>query len=78
MLSGADSLSAAALDAGKAFGFLLLLAVVARWGTRIIGRLIATKDNELLVISFLGAAVLSPGSPNGSGSPTPSARSWSG
>ncbi|MFJ6749955.1 cation:proton antiporter [Streptomyces sp. NPDC091266] len=58
VISGADSLSAAALDAGKAFGFLLLLAVVARWGTRIISRLIATKDNELLVISFLGAAVL--------------------
>ncbi|MFI2235354.1 cation:proton antiporter [Streptomyces chrestomyceticus] len=57
VISGADSMASAVLDAGKAFGFLLLLAVVARWGTAVIGKLIATKDNELLVISFLGAAV---------------------
>ncbi|MFF0746517.1 cation:proton antiporter [Streptomyces sp. NPDC004111] len=57
ILSGADSMAAAAVDAGKAFGFLLLLALAARFGTGVIGRLIGTKDNELLVISFLGAAV---------------------
>jgi monovalent cation:H+ antiporter-2, CPA2 family len=57
ILSGADSLSAAAMDGGKAFGFLLLLALAARFGTKVIGRLINTKDDELLVISFLGAAV---------------------
>jgi CPA2 family monovalent cation:H+ antiporter-2 len=57
ILSGADSLAAASVDAGKAFGFLLLLALAARFGTKAIGRLIGTKDNELLVISFLGAAV---------------------
>ncbi|MEV0278317.1 cation:proton antiporter [Streptomyces sp. NPDC050610] len=57
ILSGADSLASAAGDAGKAFGFLLLLAVAARWGTRLIGKLIHTKDDELLVISFLGVAV---------------------
>ncbi|POX38142.1 cation/H(+) antiporter [Streptomyces sp. Ru73] len=58
VISGADSMASAAVDAGKAFGFLLLLAAAARWGTRLVGRLIATRDNELLVISFLGAAVL--------------------
>lgn len=58
VISGADSMASAAVDAGKAFGFLLLLAAAARWGTKLIGRLIATRDNELLVISFLGAAVL--------------------
>ncbi|MEW2398569.1 cation:proton antiporter [Streptomyces sp. NPDC046862] len=57
ILSGADSLSSAVLDAGKAFGFLLLLALVARFGTRVVGRLFSTRDDELLVISFLGAAV---------------------
>ncbi|MFT2019392.1 cation:proton antiporter [Streptomyces sp. 796.1] len=57
VISGADSLSSAALDAGKAFGFLLVLAALARWGIDLIGRLFATRDNELLVISFLGAAV---------------------
>ncbi|MEU6115386.1 cation:proton antiporter [Streptomyces sp. NPDC047117] len=58
VISGADSMASAAVDAGKAFGFLLLLAAAARWGTKLVGRLIATRDNELLVISFLGAAVL--------------------
>ncbi|MET9665860.1 cation:proton antiporter [Streptomyces sp. NPDC006475] len=57
ILSGADSAAAAVMDAGKAFGFLLLLALAARFGTRVIGRLINTRDDELLVISFLGAAV---------------------
>ncbi|GAA1175250.1 cation:proton antiporter [Streptomyces hebeiensis] len=57
ILSGADSLSAALMDGGKAFGFLLLLALAARYGTRIVGRFIATRDDELLVISFLGIAV---------------------
>ncbi|WP_447037440.1 cation:proton antiporter [Streptomyces sp. DSM 118878] len=57
VLSGADSLAAAVMDGGKAFGFLLLLALAARFGTRLVGRLFDTKDDELLVISFLGAAV---------------------
>ncbi|MFI6287723.1 cation:proton antiporter [Streptomyces sp. NPDC051018] len=57
ILSGAESLSAAVMDGGRAFGFLLLLALAARYGTRVVGRLINTRDDELLVISFLGAAV---------------------
>jgi CPA2 family monovalent cation:H+ antiporter-2 len=57
ILSGADSLAAAAVDGGKAFGFLILLALAARFGTRVVGRLISTRDDELLVVSFLGAAV---------------------
>ncbi|WP_103513167.1 cation:proton antiporter [Streptomyces sp. SM13] len=57
ILSGADSLSSALIDGGKAFGFLLLLALAARFGTRLIGKLMNTKDDELLVISFLGMAV---------------------
>ncbi|MFI6960546.1 cation:proton antiporter [Streptomyces sp. NPDC050255] len=58
ILSGADSLASAAGDGGKAFGFLLILALAARFGTKVIGKLINTRDDELLVISFLGAAVL--------------------
>ncbi|MFJ1590051.1 cation:proton antiporter [Kitasatospora albolonga] len=57
ILSGADSLSAMLVDGGKAFAFLLLLALAARFGTKIVGKLMNTKDDELLVISFLGAAV---------------------
>ncbi|MEU3730748.1 cation:proton antiporter [Streptomyces sp. NPDC033538] len=58
IISGAHGAWDIALQAGKAFGFLLVLAAAARYGTRLVGRLIATRDNELLVISFLGAAVL--------------------
>lgn len=46
------------LQTAKAFGFLLVLAVAARYGSRLVGRLMAVRDNELLVVSFLGAAVL--------------------
>ncbi|MEU6084291.1 cation:proton antiporter [Streptomyces sp. NPDC047108] len=58
VISGAEGVQETVLQASKAFGFLLVLAAAARWGTRLIGRLIAVRDNELLVISFLGAAVL--------------------
>ncbi|KOX40902.1 transporter [Streptomyces sp. NRRL F-7442] len=58
VISGAHGVADMALQAGKAFGFLLVLAAAARYGTRLVGRLIHTRDNELLVISFLGAAVL--------------------
>lgn len=61
VLGEAEGLGAAALDVGKAFGFLLLLASIARWGTRIVGRLIATKDDELLVVIFTGLAILTAG-----------------
>ncbi|MFJ5919296.1 cation:proton antiporter [Streptomyces sp. WAC8370] len=58
VISGAHGVADMALQAGKAFAFLLVLAAAARYGTRLVGRLIHTRDNELLVISFLGAAVL--------------------
>ncbi|GAA4311633.1 cation:proton antiporter [Streptomyces venetus] len=58
VISGAQGLGDMVLQGAKAFGFLLVLAAAARYGTKLVGRLIATRDNELLVISFLGAAVL--------------------
>jgi CPA2 family monovalent cation:H+ antiporter-2 len=58
VISGAQGVGDMVLQGAKAFGFLLSLAAAARYGTRLVGRLIATRDNELLVISFLGAAVL--------------------
>ncbi|WBB59328.1 cation:proton antiporter [Streptomyces sp. WMMC500] len=58
VLSGAEGPGEAALQAGKALAFLLALATLARYGTKVVGRLFDTRDNELLVISFLGAAVL--------------------
>jgi monovalent cation:H+ antiporter-2, CPA2 family len=41
-----------------AFGFILLLFAVARWGARWVGKLIDTPDAELLVVLFLGLAVV--------------------
>jgi monovalent cation:H+ antiporter-2, CPA2 family len=58
VISGAHGVAETVLQAAKAFGFLLLLAAAARYGTRLIGRLIAVRDDELLIVSFLGAAVL--------------------
>ncbi|WP_455362540.1 cation:proton antiporter [Streptomyces sp. SYSU K21746] len=58
VLSGAEGPAEMIVQTAKAFGFLLVLAAAARYGTRLVGRLIAVRDNELLVVSFLGAAVL--------------------
>ncbi|WP_328336626.1 cation:proton antiporter [Streptomyces violaceus] len=58
VISGAQGVGDMVLQGAKAFGFLLVLAAAARFGTKLAGRLIVTRDSELLVISFLGAAVL--------------------
>ncbi|MGW5334387.1 cation:proton antiporter [Streptomyces bauhiniae] len=58
VIGGAEGAGETLLQAAKAFGFLLVLAAAARYGTRLVGRLIKVRDDELLVISFLGAAVL--------------------
>jgi monovalent cation:H+ antiporter-2, CPA2 family len=42
----------------RAFGFLLLLFAIARYGARWVGKLLDTPDPELLVVLFLGLAVL--------------------
>ncbi|MFI8856500.1 cation:proton antiporter [Streptomyces prasinus] len=57
VLSGAQGLGDMALQASKAFGFLMVLAVAARYGTRLFGRIMAVRDNELLVVTFLGTAI---------------------
>ncbi|MEU6524941.1 cation:proton antiporter [Streptomyces sp. NPDC046924] len=58
VLSDARGLTDMALQAAKAFGFLMVLAVAARFGGRLFGRLLAVRDNELLVVTFLGTAIL--------------------
>ncbi|GHJ41189.1 hypothetical protein Sm713_67980 [Streptomyces sp. TS71-3] len=58
IISGAQGPSETVLQAAKAFGFLLVLAAAARYGTRLFGFLIAVREDELLVISFLGTVVL--------------------
>jgi len=46
---------------GKALAFLVAFAALARWGSRFVGRLVATDDDELLTICFVGLAILSAG-----------------
>ncbi|WP_409186095.1 cation:proton antiporter [Amycolatopsis sp. VS8301801F10] len=58
VLSGADGFGAALADFGKAFGFLLVLAALARWGGRVVSRLFGSADDELLTVCFVGVAVL--------------------
>lgn len=52
---------AAVVDVVAAFGFLLALALVARYGARWVGRLIDTMDEEIVVVVFVGLAVLTAG-----------------
>ncbi len=63
VLGGAEGAGAAALDIGIAFAFLLALATVARFGGRWVGRLAhgGEGDDELLVVTFIGLALLGAG-----------------
>ncbi|GAA3098773.1 cation:proton antiporter [Streptosporangium carneum] len=61
VLSGADTFAAAALSFGRAFAFLIALTALARWGTRLVDKLVTTKDDELLVVMFTGLAILTAG-----------------
>jgi CPA2 family monovalent cation:H+ antiporter-2 len=58
VLGEASGPAEAALEFLAAFGFLVALAAVARYGTRVVGRLIDTPDDELLTVCFVGLAVL--------------------
>ena len=58
VLGEADGLAEAASQFLMAFGFLLTLGGVARWGAGVVGRLVATPDDELLTVMFVGIAVL--------------------
>ncbi|MEV7006155.1 cation:proton antiporter [Streptosporangium sp. NPDC051022] len=61
VLSGADSFAAAALSFGRAFAFLIALTALARWGARLVDKLVTTRDDELLVVTFTGLAILTAG-----------------
>ncbi len=48
----------AVLTVGRALLFLLLMFAVARWGRGPVGRLLSTRDDELLTVCFVGFAIL--------------------
>lgn len=58
ILGGAEGLVETLLLFGRAFAFLVVLFVVARYGARWVGRLVASEDDELLTVLFVGLAVL--------------------
>jgi CPA2 family monovalent cation:H+ antiporter-2 len=60
VLSGTSG-ARAVRDITVAFAFVLALAAVARWGGRVVSRLLDTPDDELLTIAFLGVAILTAG-----------------
>ena len=57
VLSGTQGVSAALTSFGKAFAFLVLLGVIARWGSRLVTRLVSSDDEELFTVLFVGLAV---------------------
>jgi monovalent cation:H+ antiporter-2, CPA2 family len=61
VLGESHGLGDAALEFGRAFAFLLLLAAIARWGARWVGKVVDASDDELLTVCFVGVAVLAAG-----------------
>ncbi|MEZ5205787.1 MAG: cation:proton antiporter [Acidimicrobiales bacterium] len=58
VLGEADSAGEGALLFLRALGFLIVLGLLARYGGAWIGRLVAARDDELLVVLFVGFALL--------------------
>ncbi|WP_245679310.1 cation:proton antiporter [Actinomadura hibisca] len=61
ILGDAHGFGEAAAEFGKALAFLLVLVIAARYGARWIGKLVDLKDDELVVVTFVGLAVLTAG-----------------
>ena len=58
VLGQADSVADGALLFARALVFLLVLAAVARWGGPVVGKVVSAKGDELLVVLFVGFALL--------------------
>jgi CPA2 family monovalent cation:H+ antiporter-2 len=58
VLSDTTGIAATLAAFGKAFAFLVVLGVIARWGSRAISALVSSDDDELLTVCFVGLAVL--------------------
>jgi monovalent cation:H+ antiporter-2, CPA2 family len=57
VLSGKTDPGPIILQLALSFGFLVVMFAVARWGGRVVSRLIGTRDDELFTILFFGLAV---------------------
>lgn len=58
VLGQADGLADSALLFGRAFAFLLAMAALARWGGRFVTKLVSADSDELLVVLFVGFALV--------------------
>lgn len=58
VLGKADSAGEAALLFGRAALFLVALGLLARFGGRLVARIVGARDDELLVVLFVGFALL--------------------
>jgi CPA2 family monovalent cation:H+ antiporter-2 len=58
VLNDTHGVAATLTSFGKAFAFLVVLAAIARWGSRLVGRLVSSDDDELFTVCFVGLAVL--------------------
>ncbi|TFD32604.1 cation:proton antiporter [Cryobacterium cryoconiti] len=58
VLSGKTEVWPIVLQLSIAFLFLVVMFSVARWGAKVVSRLMRTKDDELFTILFFGLAVL--------------------
>jgi CPA2 family monovalent cation:H+ antiporter-2 len=57
VIGGEKNIWAIVLQLVISFAFLIAMFVIARWGGRIVSRLVQTKDDELFTILFFGLAV---------------------
>ena len=58
ILGQADGVGESIVLFVRALAFLVVLGLVARFGTRVVGAIITSKDDELLVVLFVGFALL--------------------
>jgi len=58
VLSGIQGIAPTLTSFGKAFAFLVILGAIARWGARVVSRLVSSDDDELFTVCFVGLAVL--------------------
>lgn len=61
VLGGAGSPQEAGLAVARAFALLLALALVARFGARLVGRVVGGPSDEIVVVLFVGLAVVTAG-----------------
>ncbi len=57
VIGGETDLGAIALQLGVSFAFLIVMFAVARWGGRLVSKLVNTRDDELFTVLFFGLAV---------------------